>query len=205
MTVLMMGVVVLVANVLGAGMAYPQARKLIRTGRTDGVSTVWVGISMAMNAWWLVYGVVMEVWALVPVSSVSLLLYSTIGVVMLRSVGPSALRGIGLGIAGLGLLPVPFLLAGGWALAGGVIGLGYGVQLAPAVITAFRTSELGGVAAGTWVLALVEAALWLLYGSYVADSALLAGGGIGIGMASLILGRLAVTGHRPFRSAWVAA
>ena len=77
MTALVMASVVLAANVLGAGMAYPQARKLVRTRRADGVSTVWVGISMAMNAWWVVYGLVAQVWALIPVSAVSLALYET--------------------------------------------------------------------------------------------------------------------------------
>jgi uncharacterized protein with PQ loop repeat len=205
MTALVMTTVVLAANVLGAGMAYPQARKLVRTRRADGVSTVWVGISMAMNAWWVVYGLVAEVWALIPVSGVSFLLYATIAYFMLRTVGGSALRGIVLGLFGLGVLPVVFLLAGGWELAGTVIGLGYGIQLAPAVIGAYRSVDLGGVAAGTWVIALVEAVLWLLYGSYMADPALLAGGVSGTAMSVLILGRLAWTGHQPFRGAWVPA
>lgn len=205
MTALVMTSVVLAANVLGAGMAYPQARKLVRTRRTEGVSTVWIGISMAMNAWWVVYGLVAGVWALLPVSGVSFILYATIGWIMLRAVGRGVLGGIALGLLGLGLLPVPFLVAGGWVLAGGVIGLGYGIQLAPAVIGSYRRSDLSGVAAGTWVIALVEAVLWLLYGSYVGDPALLAGGVSGVAMAGLILGRLTWIWHQPTKGAWVAA
>ena len=55
------------------------------------------------------------------------------------------------------------------------------------------------------MIALVEAALWLLYGGYVDDPALLAGGASGIGMAAMILARLAWTGHEPSRGAWVPA
>ena len=205
MTALVMASVVLAANVLGAGMAFPQARKLVRTRRADGVSTVWVGISMAMNAWWVVYGTASELWALIPVSGVSFVLYATIAGIMVRTVGRNAISGIVLGLCGLGLLPVPFLIVGGWEMAGTVIGLGYGIQLAPAVVGAFRSTDLSGVAAGTWVIALVEAALWLLYGTYVGDPALLAGGVSGVAMAGLILGRLAWTGHEPFRGAWVPA
>ena len=205
MTALVMTSVVLAANVLGAGMAYPQARKLVRTRRTEGVSTVWIGISMAMNAWWVVYGLVAGVWALLPVSGVSFVLYAAIGWIMLRAVGRGVLGGIALGLLGLGLLPVPFLVAGGWVLAGGVIGLGYGIQLAPAVIGSYLRSDLSGVAAGTWVIALVEAVLWLLYGTYVGDPALLAGGASGVAMAGLILGRLTWIWHQPSEGAWVAA
>ena len=37
--------VVIAANVLGAAMAVPQARKLLRTRRTDGVSVTWAAVS----------------------------------------------------------------------------------------------------------------------------------------------------------------
>ena len=44
------------ATVLGSGMALPQARQLARTRSTDGVSPTWVGVSLALNGWWLAYG-----------------------------------------------------------------------------------------------------------------------------------------------------
>ena len=45
---------------------------------------------------------------------------------------------------------------------------------------------------------MVEAALWLVYGVGVSDIALTLAGLVGVVMASVILTRLAVTGHRPF-------
>ncbi len=64
-----------------------------------------------------------------------------------------------------------------------------------------RTRELHGVAPSTWIMAWVEAVIWTVYGLFVVDAALLAGGISGAMMASLILGRLAITGHEPFRIA----
>ena len=202
MTPILMTAVVATANVVGASMAVPQARKLVRTRRIDGVSTLWAGSSGAMNAWWVAYGAGTEVWAVVPVSAISLALYVTIAAVLLRELGRAALPGLAVGILVVGVVPLPFLLAGGWASAGVVIGFGYGAQLAPAVIAALRTDQLAGISSGTWILALLEAAMWLVYGMHVEDVALLTGGAAGVLMASMILVRLAVTGHRPFRVAW---
>ena len=191
-----------VANVLGGGMAFPQAVRLTRTRLADGVSPVWIGVSFVMNLWWLTYGLANELWGLVPVSLVAAVLYAVIAVVYLAVVGRAGLAGIAVGAIGLGSVPLPFLAVGGWPAAGLAVGLCYGMQLAPAVVGAFRSRDLAGIAAGTWVLALVESAIWLLYGLVVADIALLVGGGAGVVMAAAILGRLAVTGHLDVRPAW---
>jgi len=65
-------------------------------------------------------------------------------------------------------------------------------------VASLRTSELSGVSSATWIIAFAEAALWLVYGLGVGDTALTLAGGVGVAMASVILGRLAGTGHRPF-------
>jgi uncharacterized protein with PQ loop repeat len=70
--------------------------------------------------------------------------------------------------------------------------------LLPAVVASLRTSALSGVSSTTWIIASVEAALWLAYGLGVGDVALTLAGLVGVVMASVILMRLAVTGHRPF-------
>lgn len=195
-----LNMVVIAASVLGSGMAFPQARRLVRTRRTDGVSPVWVGVSVALNGWWLAYGALADVWVLVPVSLVSVVLYGTIAVTLVATAGPRTLPGLVAGLLGLGSVPMPFLVAGGWSTAGLAVGLGYGMQLLPAVVGALRTRQLAGIAPGTWLIAWTEALLWLVYGAAVGDAALLAGGTSGVAMASVILGRLAVTGHEPFRA-----
>ncbi len=195
---LLLNFLVVVATVLGSWMAFPQARRIARTRRVDGVSATWIGVSLAINAWWLAYGLVAGVWALVPVSIISLLLYGVMAWFFVLSVGRAAIAGLALGVFGLGMVPLPFLLIGGWELAGVAVGLSYGVQLLPAVVASLRTSVLSGVSSTTWIIASVESALWLVYGLGVGDVALTLAGLVGVVMASVILVRLAVTGHRPF-------
>lgn len=189
---------VIVATVLGSWMAFPQARRIARTRQVDGVSATWIGVSLAINAWWLTYGLVVGVWALVPVSIASLVLYGVMAWFFVRAVGRAALPGFALGVFGLGMVPLPFLVIGGWELAGVAVGLSYGVQLLPAVLASLRTRVLSGVSSTTWIIAFVEAALWLVYGLGVSDVALTLAGVVGLVMASVILTRLALTGHRPF-------
>jgi uncharacterized protein with PQ loop repeat len=195
---LLLNLLVVIATVLGSWMAFPQARRIARTRRVDGVSSTWIGVSLAINGWWLAYGLVAGVWALIPVSTISLLLYGAMAWFFVGSVGRAALPGLALGVFGLGMVPLPFLLLGGWELAGVAVGLSYGVQLLPAVVASLRTSALSGVSSTTWIIASVEAALWLVYGIGVGDVALTLAGLVGVVMASVILVRLAVTGHRPF-------
>lgn len=204
MTAVFVTIMIVVANVMGAGMAYPQASKLIRTGNTRGVSGVWAGVSLTMNLWWLAYGLANGLWVLVPVSGISAVLYTAIVVAYVRSQGRSSVPSVLLGAMVLGMAPAPFLAFGGWAVAGVAIGLCYGMQLVPAAVAACRTRELHGVAPSTWIMAWVEAVIWIAYGLLVVDAALLAGGLSGAVMASLILGRLAITGHQPFRVRRVA-
>jgi uncharacterized protein with PQ loop repeat len=199
MTAVFVTMMIVVANVMGAGMAFPQASKLIRTGNTNGVSGVWAGVSFTMNLWWLAYGVARDLWGLIPVSAVAAVLYVVIIAGYVRSAGAKSLGGVIFGALILGIAPLPFLLTGGWVAAGLAIGLCYGMQLVPAAFAACRTRELHGVAPSTWLMAWVEAVIWLGYGWFAADAALLAGGASGALMSSVILGRLAATGHRPFR------
>lgn len=185
------------ATVLGSGMALPQARRLARTRRVEGVSATWVGVSVILNLWWLAYALAERVYVLVPVSVISALLYATIGIFVVRSTGRRSVFAMATGALGLGMVPLPFLLAGGWVLAGVAIGGCYGLQLAPAVVATFRTRVLVGVSSFTWLLAWLESMLWLGYGVGIRDTALIAGGAVGAVMSAAILVRLAVTGHRP--------
>ena len=96
----------------------------------------------------MTYGIAEHVWALVPVSSVSLALYGVMAYGYLSAVGREALPGFAVGIFGLGMIPLPFLVFGGWASAGVVVGFCYGIQLLPAVVASCRTSVLTGRVGG---------------------------------------------------------
>ena len=159
---------------------------------------MWAGVSISMNLWWLAYGLSSGLWGIVPVSGAAAILYCVIVVSYVRTRGRSSLAPLALGGFVLGMVPLPFLLVAGWDVAGVAIGFCYGMQLVPAVVVACRTRDLDGVAPGTWIMAWIESTIWLVYGLSASDGALLAGGASGTLMASIIIGRLVVTGHRPF-------
>ena len=66
----------------------------------DGVSAVWIGIGVALNLLWLGYALDRDLWALVPVSSLSLALYATMAVLYMRIAGTGAFRRLAVGIVG---------------------------------------------------------------------------------------------------------
>ncbi|MEE9416074.1 MAG: hypothetical protein V3V01_12390 [Acidimicrobiales bacterium] len=188
-------VLLIVANVMGAGMIVPQVVRLHRRGIVEGVSGVWVGVGIAMNAWWIAYALHSQLWGIAPVSIAGLVLYSVIAWQYRAIVGLKALHSLGLG-ALLGLIPLPFLVFGGWSAAALAIGLSYGIQFSPAAISAVTSKQLEAVSPTTWTMAWIEAAIWFVYGITIDDPALLLGGIGGTLMASIILLQL-----RPSRQA----
>lgn len=195
-----MTLVVIAASVLGGAMAVPQALKLRRDRRTDGISPAWAGISAAVNAWWGIYGIGVGDWSIVPVSVVSVMAYLVIAVALVRfRANPWAgvLRPMLLTTVAVAAVPLAAVLVDGWATAGIVLGALYGVQLSPAVVSVYRASDVSGVAAETWLIAFVEAVLWGVYGFGRLDPGLLALATTGVVMSSLVLARLFV--RRPRR------
>ena len=192
----MFTLIALVANVVGSAMAVPQFRKLLVTRDVAGISPAWAAVSAGMNSWWFAYGVANGIWEVLPVSAISAALYFSIAVVLASVSRRTALPGLVLG-AVISALPALVLLGGGWTAAGVVLGLGYGVQLAPALVAALRRRELSGIAAGTWWIAATEAALWAVFGIGVGDAPLAIAGVGGTLVSAAILCRLHLTGHRP--------
>ena len=185
--------VVIAANVLGAAMAVPQARKLLRTRRTDGVSVVWAAVSAAVNAWWGAYAVAIDDLSIVPVSVVSVVSYVSITVGVVRF-SPTTLRSLAVPVsaamAAVSTVPLIALAIDGWSTAGIVLGGLYGVQLSPAVVAVHRAADVSGVAAATWVIAFAEAALWGVYGFASTDIGLVTLAATGLVASSLVLVRL---------------
>ena len=201
MTFETMTLVVIAANVLGAAMALPQARKLLRNRSVDGVSVSWAAMSATVNAWWGVYGVGIGDWSIVPVSVVSVLAYLVIAATIVRFTPTSALRLLARAVgaaAAFSAIPTVALVIDGWVTAGVVLGALYGIQLFPAVVTVYRVVDVGGVSLATWVIAFVEAGLWGAYGIGKLDVGLMALASTGLFMSSLVLVRLFV--RRPRRA-----
>ena len=51
----------------------------------------------------------------------------------------------------------------GWAALGALLGVAYGIQVAPCIWSAFHVREPTGIATHTWTLNLIEAVLWGVY------------------------------------------
>jgi len=186
------------ANVLGVGMIVPQAVRLGRTRTVDGVSATWVGGSMAMNLWWLGYGLESQLWGLIPVSSGALVVYGIIALQLRLLAGPNTVLPLLASIGSVSAVLVTILATSGWPSVGLALGLAYGLQFAPAAAKVLQPGPHAGVAPSTWLMAVTEAAIWVVYGLAVADRALILGGMGGTVMATIILVRLATdSGGRP--------
>lgn len=195
--------VVLVANLLGAAMAMPQDRKLLRTKRVAGVSVTWAAVSVAVNGSWAAYGIGVGQLAIVPVSIISVGAYAVIGVTVVRYSPAPAVQLVGRAAPAalvVTVIPVLALVLGGWSTAGIVLGALYGVQLSPAVAAVYRVADVSGVSLATWLIALAEAALWGIYGLAGVDLGLITLAGTGIVMSSLVLARLFLRRARPERT-----
>ncbi len=178
---------VVVATMLGAGMVLPQILRLHRTASTNGVSAAWIGVGIAMNAWWTAYAVGTGLWGLLPVALGGVLLYGVLAAQVLGINGGSALRQLLMGAVVLGAIPLPALILGGIEAAGIAVGLCYAVQFTPAVIESLRASDLRGLSFSTWIMALGEAAIWAVYGLAIADVALIIGGAGGTFASAIIV------------------
>ncbi len=201
--------VVIAANVLGAAMAVPQARKLLRNRTVEGVSVSWAAMSATVNAWWGVYAIGIDDWSIVPVSVVSVIAYLIIAMAIVRFTPTPAARLIGpasAAVVAISAIPALALAVDGWVTAGIVLGALYGIQLFPAVVTVYRVVDVSGVSLATWSIAFAEAGLWGAYGIANLDVGLMALAGTGLFMSSLVLVRLFVRRpRRAFRPVGVAA
>ena len=169
----LLGSMVVVANVAGASMAMPQAARLIRTGSVAGVSAAWAGMSVMVNGWWVLYGVMAPSWAVVPVAAVSLGAYTIVVAQLLRLSEPGRVVPSMIAAAGAAASVLAgALVIGGWSLVGLTLGLVYGVQLLPAVVAAYRSSDVSGISPITWIVAWIEAFLFGVYGLITGDIAL---------------------------------
>lgn len=197
--------VVIAANLLGAAMAVPQARKLLQSRRIEGVSLSWATVSAVVNAWWGVYGLAIRDVSIVPVSLVSVMAYTVIAVSVVRfsPAGARSHQWRAAGVAALvAVVPAAAWWLGGWPMAGIALGALYGIQLSPAVASVYRTADVRGVSIATWVIAFVEAGLWGVYGVASIDAGLVTLAVTGVTMSGLVLVRLAM--RRPRRRPAVA-
>lgn len=198
--------VVAIANAIGATMVVPQARQLLQTRNTAGVSPEWAAMGASINLWWALYGAGIRDWAIIPVSLISVMVYTSVAYALLQysELGcRGILRRLTVG-ATVGLIPLAVLAVAGWPATGVALGTLYAVQLTPAVATAYRAVDVSGVSATTWSFTLVEALLWGGYAVPARDLGLTALAITGVTMSTLVLVRLWLRRSRHTASVWRA-
>ncbi len=169
----------------------PQIVKLVRTGDSAGVSSTWPALGLVTNVGWFTYVISQQLWAAMLAPFVTFISY---GVTLwaLRRTGrdlqTSYVRG-----ASWTLLLVGTTVAAGWTTLGVVLGLSYGVMLAPSIWTAYRTAHPSGISPGTWWIGIIEALLWGYFGLFHADRGIVTFGIVGVIGATLMLARYYTT------------
>src|SRR5690554_5969126 len=160
-------IAVVLATILAGLSLVPQILKLVRTRDAAGVSATWPAIGFVTNAAWCAYLLQAGLW---PASISTMLMVVFYSVVMWglaragRSLGGSIARGV-LWTATL----VAITAVGGWLALGTVLGFSQFLQVAPAIITAYRTARPTGIAPATWWIAGSEGLLWGYYGWFHGD------------------------------------
>ena len=164
----------------------PQPFRLARTGVPVGISTIAAMNAVISDVAWIAYGLQA---GLVPVW-----LVAVIGVVpgvwtvaLLRGEirrGDVLRSGIWLAVIGL---------AAATGALGVILAASVLVNMGPQVAKAIRSSDLRGLSAFTWLIAIGDGLLWGAYGAVVDDQALVGYGVVLVTSALIVLVRMART------------
>lgn len=178
----------------------PQLLKLRATDDTAGVSWSWATLTSVNNATWFAYFALSAYWAaLVPASSATLLAGTL--AIMLGRRGQARTRPAVLISSWVALLVAGFAVAGRSGL-GTLLTAAFMLQVTPSIWTAYRTAQLTGVAAGTWLLILGELSCWTIFGLHRSDPRLITLGVTGVTASALMLARIRHTRrNQPLSSA----
>ena len=158
--------VALVANGVTFVQIMPQIVRLLRTGRTEGVSPAWAAVGMTINLGWLTYVVENEFWVTIPSIIAAIVSFGLALYLLYRNgadVRPGLLMTVPIALASVGIQ-----LAAGWTVLGTVLGLSNALYLGPSVVAAWRAHVPVGISPVTWWLTVLEGLKWGFYGVLVA-------------------------------------
>ena len=150
-----------VATALAATSAFPQLRRLRSTRDLTGVSLAGPAIGAVSEAAWLVYVTEVGLWSAAAEPVLMVVTNVALAGAICRT-GGRAGRAVVVG-AGWAAVLTLVTAVGGWAALGALLGVAYGIQVAPCIWSAFRVREPTGIALHTWTLNLIEAVLWGVY------------------------------------------
>jgi len=172
----------------------PQVARLVRTRAPAGVSATWLGFGVVLNSGWVAYCVEMGLWLVLPLQ-VSLVAQQAVALRVLLPLDRAQQRPALIRAGALAVVCAVVFASAGWMVLGVVLGISYGVQLGPAVVRAWRSSNLSGVSPATWGLSGAESAVWGVFGWAVADGPILVYAVSGVLASVLVLVRLGTSGQ----------
>ncbi len=187
-------VVGVIATVVTFVQILPQITRLLRIGRTEGISPAWAAIGTTVNASWIAYVVAEELWVTIPAVIAGAASYGIVLLLLYRN-NARIRAGVMLSALVLGVCVIVQLVAG-WTVLGTVLGLSNGLYLGPSVVVAWRTHTPVGVSPLSWTLVALEGIFWGLFGVLVEAGPVVVYGVTATLLATLVLLRLWVTRHR---------
>jgi hypothetical protein len=187
-------VAILLAMASSTTFLVPQIVKLLRTRDSEGVSATWPALGFVINIGWFVYLVSQQLWISILAPFVTFVSYGVI-VWALRRTGRVLSRSYTRGVVGAVTL-IAVGSVGGWKVLGVVLGVSYGIMLAPSIWTAYRTVIPSGISPLTWWIGLLEALLWGYYGWFHSDQGILTFMVVGVVGSGLMLIRYYSTRKR---------
>ncbi len=140
---------------------------------------------MASESGWTVYTLHAALWSATPEA----ILLVVANIVLVRAIirtGAAVTWGLAVSCAWAFALGA-FVMLGGWAALGAVLGLAYAGQVGPSIWSTYRVQAPTGIAPTYWVANLVEAGLWGLYGTVHRDRAVVLFALVAMAAAGLIL------------------
>ena len=195
MSPVLANIAVVLATISTTTFLVPQIIKLMRTVDSDGVSSTWPALGFVINVGWFVYLISQQLWASIFAPFITFIAYA-ITMWALRRTGRDLSRSYVRGLVGAFMLTGVTVL-GGWVVLGVVLGISYGVVLAPGVWTAYRTADPSGISPLTWWIGLVEGFLWGYYGWFHSDRGILTFMVVAVLGSGLMLFRYYSTRERP--------
>jgi uncharacterized protein with PQ loop repeat len=186
---LLTAVVGATTTALALAVGVPQWWRVRRTGSAAGVSLPSITNTLVSTTAWLLYGLhLRDVWV-TAMSLAGLPALIATFVVVVRAGGSR--EGMWIPVAWASLLTVTAVLTP-WAPAAFPAVLGFSVAwyVVPAAVTAWRSADVSGIAAGTWWLLVVDGLLAGAYGVLADVPASIVYAGVATLGASVVLARV---------------
>lgn len=172
-----------VAVVLALTQPVPQVVRLLRTRSVAGVSAATTWLGLVINVAWGVYGIARGLLPVAVLSSAYVVGYAVVAALLVANGKRSGMAHAAAAACGFAALTA----VAGWVALGSALALSVGVQFVPQVVEAWRSTDLSGLAAGTYLVCLVDGVVWGGYGLVVGDVPLVLYGALMLAVAVAVL------------------